>query len=124
MAITVKSGYWNDSYSFIKGKSPLTRKLKQLMRKRSLATVQTLSAALTGAAVGGSALKTYKWVDGNGATAGVPTTVGGLGGARTITTRTLINRVTVAADETYQDTLFSRKFGPLTYPGDRSGNGK
>lgn len=124
MAITVKSGYWNDSYSFTSGNHPKEKQLKRLLRRRGLRVVQELMLTLLGAAAGSTAAVTYSRVQGNGATAGSPTGVGDMGGQRVLETRTQINRATTAADDTRISTLISQKPAPLTYPGDLSGNGK
>lgn len=124
MATTVKSGYWNDSYSFISGNHPREKELKRLLRRRGMRKTQELIMELLGAAAGATASVTYKRVAPNGATNGVPTPVGALGGSRLMETRTQINRATTAADDTRITNLLSRRPGPLTYPGDKSGNGK
>lgn len=124
MAITVKSGFWNDTYSFKSGNHPMEKRIKNIMRRRGMQTLRALTETLLGAAAGSTASKTYKQVVNNGATAGVPTSVGALGGVRAMQTRTQISRATTAADDTRITNLITKRYAPATYPGDRSGNGK
>lgn len=123
MAITVKSGFWNDSYSFIKGHNPLEGRVKNLMRRRGMKTLQQLTKTLLGAAAGSTASGTYKRVAGQGDTAGQVTSVGALGGARTMETRTQVNRATTSTDDTRITNLIERS-KLHTSVSDRSGNGK
>lgn len=120
MAIVVKSGFWNDSYSFINGNHPREKSIKRTMRKRGLKVLQELLVTLNGASVGGSAVATYTRVAGNGT--GV-TSVGSLGGDRPMETRTQLNRVTTSADQTRINNLLT--VGPASQNiHDASGNGK
>lgn len=121
---TVYSGFWNNSYSFISGNHPQEKQLKRLLRRRGMRVVQELMLTLLGATAGSTASVTYTRVEGNGAGAGTPTTLGALGGARTMETRTQISRATTSADDTRISNLISVRPAPLTYPGDLSGNGK
>lgn len=118
------TGIFGTNYTFVKGKAPLTRELKQLMRRREMKTLRTLMIALNGVAPGASASANVVQVANNGTSSGVVTGVAGLGGQRALQTRSMINRVTTAADVTYITNLMTKRFGPLTYPRDRSGNGK
>lgn len=118
------TGIYGNNYTFVKGKAPNTRKLKQLMRDQEMRTLRALMVALNGVAPGGTASATVRQVANNGGSANNVTSVGALGGRRALQTRTLINRATTSADQTYITNLMTRRFGPLTYPRDRSGNGK
>lgn len=123
MTITVKSGFWNDTYSFISGGHPLESRIKNLMRRRGMKTLQELSVTLLGAVAGSTASGTYKQVVNNGATNGSPTPLGGLGGIRLTQTRTQLSRATLDADTTRITNLFT-KSKLHTSVSDRSGNGK
>lgn len=124
MAITVKSGFWNDTYSFVSGKAPSNKQLKRLMRQRGMGITQKLFTTLDGVAPGSTATKQYSRVTSNGTSVGVVTSLGSLGGLRGKETQTQINRATLAADVTYLNNLVTKRFAPTSYPGDRSGNGK
>lgn len=122
MAIVVKSGFWNDSYSFRSGNNPREKEVKRIFRKRGMKKTQELVVELLGAAAGAAALATYKRVAANGTSSSV-TPVGGMGGARVIETRTQLDRVTAAADDTRLTTLITRGMHRTTKPRDLSGNG-
>lgn len=116
------SPFYGDNYSLLVNKSNNNAKIKRLFRRRQALVTGELAKELTGAAVGANtATLQYKRVDGNGGVTGV----GQLGGARTIVTRTQINRVTAAGDETAVDKIVQPTgFKPASYPVDKSGNGK
>lgn len=80
---------------------------------------KTLLYALLGAAVGGSAVASYKRVLGVQAL-NDPSQLGGL---VTIETASLINRSTNSTDLTNMQALFTRTPAPPSYPADVSGNG-
>ena len=119
---TVKSGYWNDSYSFTNGNNPNERQLKRLMRRRGMRPVQELILTLLGAVAGSTASVTYKRVAGQGNSG--PSSVGALGGARLMETRTQISRVTTAADVTRITDVLTRGPKATVDVHDASGNGK
>lgn len=125
MTITVRSGFWNNTYSFQKGKSPLTRQIKRLMRTSGLGALQEINQTLLGVDIAGvpTAASARTMVKENGGTSGSVTSVGELGGKRLTTTRSLINRATAAADVTYWNNLCKVSFGIQSYPRDLSGNG-
>ena len=75
--------------------------------------------ALIGAAAGGAASATYKRAEAEQTL----TDFMALGGARTIETRTMLSRVTTAADVTELKSFLARKQAPASYPADLSGNG-
>lgn len=122
-AIVVKSGFWNDTYAFKDGNHPMEKAVKRIMRRRGMGSTQQLMVALLGAAAGGTASKTYNRVDANG-TASAVTSVGSMGGQRTIVTRTQINRATTAADVTRLKNLIQVAFHRSSQTHDASGNGK
>lgn len=78
-----------------------------------------LLTALIGAAAGGAASATYKRAQ----AVDTLTDFQALGGARTIETRTMLSRVTTAADVTELKAFLARKSAPSSYPTDASGNG-
>lgn len=93
MAINVSSGFWNNSYSFIDGRSPIERGIARKMNKRGMRDVRALMDALLGAAAGGAASASYKRIT-------HPTDSDNLGGLRTVETIDLVNRVTTVGDDT------------------------
>jgi hypothetical protein len=95
MAITVSSGFWNNSYSFIDGRHPLQRGVQRMLNKRGIRDVRELMRALTGVAPGAAALATYKRV-----TSDVLAGPSSNGGVRIMETVNLVNRPTTAADVT------------------------
>lgn len=77
--------------------------------------MKALWIALTGAAAGGTATATTKWVKGTDADTYFS--------PRAIETITQVNRVTTAADVTAFTALLNRVVYPSTYVADLSGNG-
>lgn len=127
--MTSFSGLWNRHYgedysqlgtntSEYNGRT--MRKIAQILRPRGARAMSSLLTALTGAAVGGTASATHKRIDHPDDTL---TNLTAYAGDRTINTDTIINRATVAGDETLIDALKDAKSGPTSYPVDASGNG-
>lgn len=107
-------------------KVSIERRISKLMRKPQMAAIKAVMLALNGAAVGGAALATKPFVRAQDTSPGDVTAVGELGGVRAVDIVNLINRVTVASDETYVDNLLTVRHGPVIptgYPVDLSGNG-
>ena len=116
---TINSGFWGGTYSLIsKGQAEI--RLRKLFRKGNAQVIGELAKELTGSSVGANTAqvirKRVKGADGF---------TSRLGGKREIENYTLINRATTAADETLVDSIVQpKRFAPITYPGDKSGNGK
>lgn len=98
------------------GDNQLRRRIGTLFAHRAERADQGLLAALLGAAAGGTATKTHKEVS-------APADSTQVGGLRTIGTVNDINRVTTTADTAALNANFVTSRA-LTYPGDKSGNGK
>lgn len=118
MAITTKSGFWNDAYSFIDGRAPIERGIARRFNKRGMRDVRELMLELLGVAPGAAALEQFKRV-----TSGTAFSLTAFGGARTIETVDLVNRVTAAADDT---TISARVLAynsqPASWPVNKDGN--
>ena len=89
MTTTVKSGFWSNTYSFNKGRSPNERRIARLLNKHGQHVVRELATTLNGATAGSTALKQR---------ARKQAVAGQQGGAQTIETQDLVNRATTAAD--------------------------
>jgi len=87
---------------------------KMLRNGGQTSAITQILLTLLGAAVGGTATKTKKQVQG---------VVGGYGGPIPIETITLVNRATTAADLAALQGLVNRVVFPASYPADLSGNG-
>ncbi|NJL53781.1 hypothetical protein HC928_00650 [bacterium] len=99
-------------------KPPGSARLSNLLRKTRTGhrVLNELLYELTGVAAGQAALASYKQIQ-----AAKESADDNYGGARTIGTRTLLDRVTAAADQTHIRELLTRDAKP-TYPTDPSGN--
>lgn len=131
------SGFWQ-LYGDMLPYTPLTlaqggvyganhRFVSKIMRTAGMRALRTAAIALNGAAVGGAASLSYKRVGnpaGPAAASPVATELTDLGGERVIDTVSVINRNTVASDETFIDKLYNGTFGYFSsYPVDAAGNG-
>ena len=87
---------------------------KMLRNGGQTSAITQVMLTLLGAAVGGTATKTKKQVQG---------VVGGFGGPIPIETITQVNRATTAADLAAFQALLARSVFPATYAADVSGNG-
>lgn len=116
------SGLWDDvygqPYAPINQRMVLPRRIGMSYVREGMAADAAIAKALNGAAAGGTATATRKQVEALQSINSL-----GLGGARVIETKTIINRATTAADETAVDAMIEAKFAPTTYPVDASGNG-
>lgn len=98
---------------------PGEKRLSHIMREQGMRAIKELMLTVNGVAVGQAALA-------QNTRAAAFNTVGaapGGGGARTIETVDIVNRVTVAADTTRIADMLNEVFVPGTYPADASGNG-
>jgi len=112
MAITVKSDFWGNSYSFIRSKSSLRKVIARLLNQKENRVDRELLLTLNGVAPGATALETLKRVAADRLENG---------GKRTIETETLINRATTAADVTDLNTsLLAYTSRPTSYPVDKA----
>lgn len=97
----------------------IERRIARIFRNEGAREVSEIMQTLNGAAVGQTAAASYSRVDhtvdpGNSVVNG---------GARTIESVTVINRVTTAADQTRVNDILTENRAPDTYPVDLSGNG-
>jgi|SRR5262245_9572831 len=93
------------------------RTIARIMAPQAQKPQGAIGAALTGAAVGGTASANVGQVQSRQAD-GM-----NLGGSVPIVNTSVINRATVAADETVMDAQLLPTFAPASYPVDKSGNG-
>lgn len=91
---------------------------RKLLNNKQMLPLRELLLELTGTAAGASASVTEKRIKG----LDIDADVQDLGGLREIETRTLLSRVTTAADVTAIDALMVKKNRP-SYVADKSGNG-
>lgn len=98
---------------------PQKQRLAKILRRNGARELNELMLTLNGAAAGEAALKQYSRVQ-FADDVGNPVAHGG---ARTIETVTVINRVSAAADETAIDGILNETFAPSTYIEDAAGNG-
>ncbi len=96
---------------------PLRRKFTRVMRRKSMKVINELMQTLNGVVAGSTALAQHVRVQG----AAVLQT--DAGGVRPIETVDLVNRATVAADQTMINAALTEQRDPATYPVDASGNG-
>ena len=89
--VTVKSGFWNDSYTLIKDRAPIERCVARVLNRRGLKREQELLQTLIGTAAGSAALAQY---------ARKTAATGQQGGVQAIETVDIIDRVSTAADVT------------------------
>lgn len=112
MAIVVSSDFWSNSYSFIRDKSSLRKKIAQLLNYPSMRKDRELITELLGAAAGEAALAQLKRV---------AHSTSELGGVRSVETVDLVNRVTAAADDTDITTAYlTYNSTTNAYPADRA----
>jgi hypothetical protein len=106
-------------------KVSIERRISRLLRKPQMAVIREVIETLNGAAVGGTALATKPLVRAQTTSPGDPLELTELGGVRQVDVVNLINRVTVASDETYVDALLQVRHGQAiaSYPVDLGGNG-
>lgn len=109
-------GVYGTPYAIKYNDSQLRRRVLTVISHRAMRSDEGLLAALIGAATGGTATKTHKEI-------AAPVTSNDVGGLRTISTINDINRVTVAGDVTALNAFLTASRA-VTYPGDKSGNGK
>ncbi len=102
---------YGNSLTLLVNKSPLRKVLSRLGDR--IGKQRAIMVALNGAAAGGTATLQYSRVQHSVAE-------NGLAGQRTIETRTVINRVTTAADEAAVDADLIQDMTP-TYPDDAAG---
>jgi hypothetical protein len=116
------SGLWNAvhgaNHALIGARNNLQMRIAKLNRREGARVDARIATALTGAAVGGTASETRQRP-----VAVQADTSFNLGGRRVIETVSLVNRATVAADETAIDAQLTPTFAPTTYPVDRGGGG-
>lgn len=111
MAITVKSAFWNDSYSFIRGVTPLRKVVARLLERKELRRDRQLLNVLLGTVPGTTATSTLKRVQ---------SSTSENGGLRPIETETIVGRASTAADDTELTTQLLTYNSRPTYPADRA----
>lgn len=111
-------GQFNQPYALINQKSNLAQWTSRIAAHRGSRALDALIIALAGAAAGGNASYSYPLIDAVQAVGDY-----NLGGKRTLSQKSLINRVTTAADVTQIGTLFAPQFAPSSYPTDKGGGG-
>lgn len=129
VAVTGYSGFWNSvgdftTYAFLTtaqgGNRGRQEKLisKWLSRRQEMLPLKRIMYALTGAAAGGSASESLARVDAQATDPTHQTALAEMGGVRTVTSVSLINRVTTAADVTYVKQMLDQRFGQAiaSYP--------
>lgn len=120
MAITSKSGFWNNAYAFIDGRSPLERNIARKMNKRGFRDVRELMLTLMGVVPGSAAVEQYKRVT---QPATPSDNITKLGGLRTVETVDLVNRNTVVGDVTQINaTVLAFSPNPASFPVNKDGN--
>ncbi len=105
-------------YTLLTTRSVLERRIAMAFERRGGRALGALAIALNGSAPGGTATATLQQVEAIQAVSGMD-----LGGKRGLTTRTLINRATTAADEAKLDTIYDGSFSVATYPVDKGQGG-
>jgi hypothetical protein len=113
------SAFWNmandgaaGNYPYQNAPTPMQDGVSRLTSRFALRDVRAALYALMGAAVGGAASDSYGRVVAPTLDASNQTTI--MGGVRAIETKTVISRVTTAADLTYMQTMLNRYFNMLT----------
>lgn len=115
MAISVSSGFWSNSYSFIDGRSPLERGIARKLNKRGMRDVRELIDTLLGAAAGSTAASSYKRVE-------HPADSDNIGGLRSVESVDLVNRATTSDDDTTITAKLLNFSSQPTYPTNADGN--
>ena len=105
-------------YNLLINRDQIVMRIAGRLRAKGNRKVAALMDSLLGAAVGQQATSSYKRVTETPQFSNV-----GLGGARPLETRTIINRPSTAADLTLLDRMHNETFKPAAYPVDKSGNG-
>jgi len=122
MQMATWAGGWdyqfNQPYALINQKNNLAQWMSRLAAHRGKRAFDAVLIALAGASPGANASYSYPLIDAVQAVNNYE-----LGGKRTISQKSLINRATTAADVSYVGTIFNPSFAPATYPVDKSGNG-
>lgn len=109
---TSYSPTWGTAYAQVTTKSTLSKRLAQLLNKRSLRADRELLLTLNGVVAGSAASETYKRV---------AHSTTNLGGVRTIETKTLLSRNSAAGDVTdINARLLAYRSTPTTYPTDKA----
>ena len=116
MAIVTSAGFWSDSYTPKVNRSPKLRQLERMRQPLAARKDAELLIENIGVAVGQTASVTVKQVKHNEAPGAFPN-------QGVVETRTVVSRVTVAADETSQEARLATNFSRPTYAADLSGNG-
>lgn len=114
------NGVYDANYAPLVNRAPHLKPVNKMLRKSRTGSriAHALLNALIGAATGSNVTETMARI-GSTASPGDPVVNGG---ARTIETRTLLNRNTATADVTALKKIVNDT-GKPTYPVDRSGNG-
>lgn len=112
-------GYFGQPYAQISAQGNISRRLARLYERRGGRVLGALAIALDGVVAGSNATATVNTVEALAAT----DSVAALGGKRNITTQTLINRNTTAADVTLLNAIYDGLFAPATYPVDKGRGG-
>lgn len=117
---TILNGFWDGAYaSLMADNRRIRQNVARMFRPLSSQKAAEILETLIGAAVGGTASRSITQVRHNEAP-------GAIAAAQGLTeSRSLINRATVAADETAMEYMVSTgpKTRPATYAPDTSGNG-
>lgn len=122
--MTAYSGLWDgvhgETYALQTDKHPIRKRVSVHMRRSriGLRILNELLDSTIGAAAGGAAAASVSRVEAIQQLGDI-----GYGGAVSIESRTLINRVTTAADIADLKTIFSEQKDANAYPTDASGNG-
>ena len=115
------AGLWDNQhgqpYALTGEPGSAARSVARIMAPQAQQSAGALGVALSGQAVGANASANLGQVKSQQADGF------NIGGAVPIVNSVVINRATVAADETALDNSLQPKFAPTTYPPDKSGNG-
>lgn len=119
----VKGGFWGElstTYTPIRNKSPLLRRIAQWFNRAELKGFRELALTLNGAAAGSAASETHAQIKAGEVSGSFQSE---LGGVRTIETVTDVSANTTSDDETAIDSevlAFPNK--PSSYPANGDGN--
>lgn len=111
-------GQFNQPYALTGSRDDTQRFIAQAFERRGMRALSAIAIALNGVVPGSNASSQYALVDAVQAVSGFD-----MGGKRTISQKSLVNRATTSADQALLNSLFDGIFAPTSYPADKGGGG-